>query len=388
MTPPPPGCPSSSVDLWSEAVLLDPYPTFAALRAAGSVVWLEQQGVAALPRFEQMHAALADWRRFSSAQGVAVDDYMNACMGEMILSSDPPAHDQYRKPLFDQLSSGALVAAVPEVEAAASRFADAVARRERFDAVADLARPYSLRVVADLLGLPEEGRDAYPELAERAFNVFGPPDDRAADGFTAMAELIHRGLLTNEPGGLLPGGKGEELWRVGMGGLVVSYTWPGIDTTVNALAGAVLLFAEHPDQWDALREDRSLIPRAFNEVLRLHTPVQFFTRHLTEDVEIGGVPLPGGTKVLLMYGSANRDERRFPDPDRFDIRREPTVNLSFGRGVHLCVGMHLARLEAHSLLEALADRVARFELTAQPRWKVNNTLHGLETLPVHAVPAR
>jgi cytochrome P450 len=382
----PPGCPSSAVDLWSDAVLADPYPVFAELRAAGPVVWLERYGLAALPRFEQVHAALADWRRFSSARGVGVGPEGNS-FPDHILNTDPPLHDEFRKPLHVQLSSAALAAAVPEVEATALSFAKAVARAGSFDAVADLSRPYSLTVVADLLGLPEDGRQAYPPLAERAFNVFGPSGPRTADGFVAAAELLQRAAAGGEPGALLPGRYGEELWRLGAGVSVVSYTWPGIDTTVNALASAVLLFARHPDQWNALRADRSLIPAAFNEVLRLHAPVHFFTRVLTGDTDIEGVCLPAGTRALMMYGSANRDEQRFPDPDRFDVRRNPTAQLAFGRGPHLCVGINLARLEAHALFAALADRIARFELAAEPCWTINHTLHGLASVPVRAIPA-
>jgi cytochrome P450 len=380
------GCPSSTVDLWADEVLADPFPAFAGLRSAGPVVWLERHGVAAFPRFTEVRAALADWRRFSSARGVGVDERMNEYMGENPIASDPPAHDAYRRPLVDQLSPTALVGTEPGIAVLARRFADAAVRRPSFDAVADLARPYSLTVVADLVGLPPDDRDAYPALAERAFNVFGPGGDRTTDGFLAAGELIQKAFAAAEPGGLVPGGRGEALCRQGMPALLVPYTWPGIDTTVNALASAVLLFARHPEQWDILRADRSLIPAAFNEVLRLHSPVQFFTRSVTEDTAVAGVPLGAGTRVLLMYGSANRDELRFPDPDVFDIRRDASGHLGFGRGVHLCVGIHLARLEAHALLAALADRVARFELTGDPHWTLNNTLHGLGELPVRAVP--
>ncbi|HEV3363124.1 MAG TPA: cytochrome P450 [Acidimicrobiia bacterium] len=381
------GCPSSDVDLWAEDVLADPYPTFAELRETGPVVWLERHGLVALPRHAEVAAALADWRRFSSARGVGIDDGMNAAMGESPIASDPPAHDIYRKPLVEQLSSAALAGTAPYVGELAVRYAEAAVRAGSFDAVADLARPFSLTVVGDLVGLRPDDRDAYPALAERAFNVFGPTGPRTADGFLAVGEFIQRTLAAAEPGGLLPGGRGEQLCRLGMPMMLITYTWPGIDTTVNALATAVLLFARHPEQWDELRADRSLIPPAFNEVLRLHAPVHYFTRHATQDVDVAGVTLPAGTKVLVMYGSANRDERRFPDPDRFDIHRRADGHLAFGRGVHLCAGIHLARLEGHALLAALVDRVARFDLIAEPRWTLNNTLHGLASLHVQVVPA-
>jgi cytochrome P450 len=379
-------CPSSGLDLWSDAVLADPYPAFAELRTAGPVVWLERHGVAALPRYDEVHAALADWRRFSSARGVGVGELGNG-IGESVIASDPPVHSDYRKPLADQLSAAALTPDAPEIQATARRFADAVVKRPTFDAVADLARPYSLAVVADLLGLPEPGREDYPGLAERAFNIFGPDGPRPTDAMVAFGEIAQRTLDVTGSGALAPGRRGDELCRMGRPFTLISYLWPGIDTTVNGLASAVALFARHPDQWEAVRADRSLIPGAFQEVLRLHAPVQFFTRWVTEDVDVSGVKLEAGTRVLVMYGSANRDERRYADPDRFDVRRDAGGQLAFGRGVHLCVGINLARLEAHALLGALADCVARFEPAGDVRWQVNNTLHGPAEAPVRAIPA-
>jgi len=378
--------PSSGLDLWSDAVLADPYPTFAALRAAGPVVWLERHGLAALPRYDEVHATLADWRRFSSARGVGVGELGNG-LGESVIASDPPVHSAYRKPLAEQLSISALTSDVSEIEASARRFAEVVTRCGSFDAVADLARPYSLTVVADLLGLPESGREDYPGLADRAFNIFGPDGPRPLDAMGAFGEIVQRALDVTESGALVPGRRGDGLCRMGRPFTLISYLWPGIDTTVNALSSAVALFAHHPDQWEAVRADRSLIPGAFQEVLRLHAPVHFFTRWVTEDVDVSGVRLDAGTRVLVMYGSANRDERRYPDPDRFDVRRDAGGQLAFGRGVHLCVGINLARLEANALLSALADRVARFEPAGDVRWQVNNTLHGPAEAPVRAIPA-
>jgi cytochrome P450 len=145
------------------------------------------------------------------------------------------------------------------------------------------------------------------------------------------------------------------------------------------------LFATHPDQWEKVRADRSLVPGAFNEVLRMHAPVHYFTRVVTVDTEVDGVTLPTGTRVLVMYGSANRDEHAFADPDRFDVTRNPVKQLAFGRGVHLCVGINLARVEAHSLLDALADRVERFVPAGEAAWRANNTLHGLASCPLRAL---
>jgi cytochrome P450 len=163
--------------------------------------------------------------------------------------------------------------------------------------------------------------------------------------------------------------------------MMLDYVTPSLDTTILAITNAVALFAAHPDQWDAVRADRSLIPHAINESLRLESVVPQFSRVLTDDHEVGGVPLPEGTRVALLYGSANRDERKYPDPKRFDVTRRPSDHLAFGRGEHVCVGMHLARLEMTALLEQLADRVERFEVVGS-RPLINNGLRGLEHLEV------
>ncbi|MFF3568120.1 cytochrome P450 [Nocardia jiangxiensis] len=171
--------------------------------------------------------------------------------------------------------------------------------------------------------------------------------------------------------------------------VMLDYITPSLDTTILAITNTIALFAEHPDQWDLLRADRSLIPHAINESLRLESPVPQFSRVLTDDHEIGGVALPAGARVALLYASANRDERHYPDPTRFDITRRPADHLAFGRGEHVCVGMHLARLEMGVLLERLADRVTRFHIR-DSRPLINNGLRGLDSLEVtvDAVPDR
>ncbi|MGE3357066.1 MAG: cytochrome P450 [Acidimicrobiia bacterium] len=380
----------SDLDLWSEAVLADPLPAFRALRDAGPAVWLERHGVLALPRHAEVRAALADWEAFSSAAGVSVSPEVNAARQPNILESDPPEHDELRRTLAAQLSAPCLAPERDRLAAIARELVDAALARTAdgaFDGAADLARPYSLRVVSDLLGLPEEGRSGLPELAERAFNLMGPTNERSLDGLEAVTEIFRHAFAVARSGCLAPGSKGAELVAGGEADKIAAYTWPGIDTTVLGVAAALHLFARHPDQWALVREDPSLAGPAFAEALRLHTPVKHFSRLTTGDVSRAGLDIPAGTRVLVMYGSANRDERRYADPDRFDVTRNPTDHLGFGRGIHLCVGIHLARLEASVLLAELVARVERFEEAGPPRWLVNNTLHGLASLPLRAVPA-
>jgi cytochrome P450 len=381
----PVNCPTSDVDLWSDEVLADPYPTYRTLRNLGPAVWLERVGVVTFPRFDEVRAALPDWQTYSSASGVSLDADVNRSMGASTLKSDPPEHERYRKPLATQLSVASLNGAATErIVETAERIVDRALSQETFDAVTDIAQPYSLTVVSDFVGLPEEGRNELLSLAERAFNIFGPPGDRCRDAREGLASIHRYNADVCAHAKLAPGGKGAELVGNGMGEAITAYTWPGIDTTVNAISAAIELFATNPDQWDLVRNNPSLIPSAFNEVLRLHAPVHYFARQTTRDVTVGDIEIGEGQQVLLMYGSANRDERRYPDPDRFDVTRNPLDHLAFGRGIHLCVGINLARLEAHTLLAALARRVERFEPIGEAVWMRNNTLHGLKSRPVRA----
>jgi 4-methoxybenzoate monooxygenase (O-demethylating) len=163
---------------------------------------------------------------------------------------------------------------------------------------------------------------------------------------------------------------------------VRSFLTAGLDTTVVGLGNALFCFAQHPEQWRRLREDPSLARAAFDEVLRYESPVQTFFRTTTRPVEVSGVALGEGDKVLLFLAAANRDARRWEHPERFDITRRASGHLAFGMGIHGCVGMAVARLEAEILLPLLASRVATIELDGEPVRRLNNTLRGLARLPL------
>jgi cytochrome P450 len=172
-----------------------------------------------------------------------------------------------------------------------------------------------------------------------------------------------------------------EVPRAACPALMVDYMGPSLDTTISAISNAVWLFAHHPAQWDVIREDPSLIRGAINEVLRYESPIQGFSRYVERDVDMDGVLLPADSRAIVFYGSGNRDERKFADPDRFDVRRGANDQLGFGAGPHACVGMHLARIEMRALLTALASRVHRFEVVEAQR-SLHNVLRGFSYLRV------
>ena len=163
--------------------------------------------------------------------------------------------------------------------------------------------------------------------------------------------------------------------------MMVDYLGPSLDTTISAIATAVWLFAKNPDQWDMVRENPRLMHSAVNEVLRYDPPIQGFSRYVARDVDMDGVLLPAGSRAIVFYGAANRDERKYPDPDRFDVLRRPGDHLGFGAGPHACVGMNLARIEMVALFTALAERVRRFTILEEKAIP-NNVLRGFKVLQV------
>jgi cytochrome P450 len=168
--------------------------------------------------------------------------------------------------------------------------------------------------------------------------------------------------------------------------LMVDYIAPSLDTTISAISSALYLFATHPEQWQILREDPSLINNAVNEVVRFEAPLRAFARHARCDTEVAGVHIPQGAGLLVIYASANRDEREWDAPDTFDIRRDANRHLGFGQGAHACAGQSLARLETSAMLRALVDRVDRIELAAEPTWAINNIIRRHEHLPLKLIP--
>jgi cytochrome P450 len=277
---------------------------------------------------------------------------------------------------------------VMEAEKATAR----IAELGSFDGVRDLAWHLPLAVVRALVGLPEAGRERMLEWGSAGFNAGGPDNERSRAGRVLRLEMMQYMQTTAVPGKLTPGSWGDQLYAAAERGEIPldrcaremsNYVGPSLDTTINATTSALWLFAEHPDQWEALCQNPALIPNAVQEALRIESPIQFFTRYVTQDVLVDGIVVPANSRVLVMYGSANRDERHWEDPERFDITRDASDQLAFGHGAHVCLGMPLARLEIETLLASLTKRVKRFRVAA-PERAINNTLRGFARLPLVA----
>ncbi|MFF4748669.1 cytochrome P450 [Streptomyces sp. NPDC002514] len=238
---------------------------------------------------------------------------------------------------------------MPRIEAEADRVVAELVGGGRFEAVTELAEHLPMAVVSDLVGPPDHGRQKMLQWAAAIWDTQGPADERAAAALPAVQEFMAFAAKDAVPGKLNPTGRPAHLYQAAEQGeipldkcpmVMLDYVTPSLDTTILAITNVVALFAENLDQWDLLRADRSLIPHAINESLRVECPVPQFSWVLTEDHEIDGVPPAVGSRVALLYGSANRDERQYPDPARFDITRRPSDHLAFGRGEHVCPGTH------------------------------------------------
>jgi cytochrome P450 len=382
--------PRTDIDLYTEDAIVSPYENYRLLRDLGPAVWLERNEVWAMTRYRDVHAALADPQTFSSASGVALNDQTNERMGRTTVATDPPHHDRFRSLINRPLTPKALRPHHELFHRHADELVEKLLGAGTFDVVTDFAQVFPLSVVCDLLGWPVDRRADFPAWSCAIFNLSGPMNERSIAELPVIAEMFKytegvidsRGLRAGSCGAeLLAAAEAEQIDSDQIPSLIGAYLAPAIDTTIAMLSSALWLLGRDPSLWQAIRQDHSLIPNALNEVLRYESPVRGYTRLLTREHDIDGTTLPAGSRVFLLLGAANRDERRWDEPDTFDIRRpDAKHHIGFGHGIHSCIGQSLVRLEATALFTALAKRVRRIEVGA-PAWRVNNVVRGLTSLP-------
>jgi len=357
----------------------------------GPAVWLEKYRMFALTRYDVVVRVLRDWEGFPSAFGVMMNDDMNQVLRGNTLCSDGDAHNRLRRVVIRPVTPAALKSLEDEVEREAEGVVDRLCAKGRFCATAELATYLPVTIVSNAVGLPEQGRERMMQWSIGMFNCFGPLNERARNAMPVLSEMMHYARTHAVPGKLKPGSWAEALHTAAAVGevppeavpvMMIDYMGPSLDTTIFGISSGVWLFAKHPDQWDLVRDEPSLIPSAINEVLRMEAPVQGFSRYVARDYDLDGVALPAGSRAIVFYGAANRDPQQFADPDRFDIRRDNAGrHMAFGAGPHMCVGMNLAKLEMRALFVALARRVKRFHVEKEERM-LNNVLRGFSKLIV------
>jgi cytochrome P450 len=391
--------PHLGIDPFATDFFDDPFPAHEQLRQAGPIVYLDTWNVYGVARYAEVYAVLNDPAAFCSSRGVGLSDFAREKPWRppsLILEADPPAHTRTRAVLAKVLSPAVMKQIRDRFMAVAEAKVDELLDRRSFDAVTDLAEAYPLAVFPDAVGLRPEGREHLLAYAGVVFNAFGPPNElrqtaieRSAPHQAYVAAQCQRDNLT-------AGGFGACVHAFVDKGditdaeaplLVRSLLSAGLDTTVYGIGAAVYCLARFPDEMARLRADPSLARNAFEEAVRFESPVQTFFRTTTRDVAIGGSQIGEGEKVLMFLAAANRDSRRWNDPDRYDITRKTSGHVGFGAGIHMCVGQLVARLEGEAILSALARKVASISVSGPVTRRYNNTLRGLESLPITLTPA-
>ncbi|MCA4997890.1 cytochrome P450 [Tsukamurella tyrosinosolvens] len=395
--------PSSDADPFGSAILENPDEFHAELRDAGPVVHLRRYDVYAMARYDQVHAALTDWQSFESGAGVGYSNFRTEKPWRppsLLLETDPPVHDAPREVLSSILSMRAIRRLSEYWKADATAFVESLPASTAVDAARDVAAQFPLRVFPDAVGIGENGRENLLPYGDHLFNAFGPHNDLVARGeptIPAIAQWVNQQCARENLAQTVYGDQptfGAEVWKAADRGDITAEQAPtivrsllsaGVDTTVHGLGAVLHALATNPEQWAQLRTHPGLARIAFDEAVRAEAPVQTFFRTATRDIRVDDVIIPAGKKILMFLGAANRDPRRWDNPDKFDLSRNPSGHVGFGMGIHQCVGQHVARLEAESLLRALARRFRRIDIAGIPIRHHNNTMRAWESLPVELV---
>lgn len=374
----------------------DPYAVYRRLRDETPFYHDERWDLWVLSRFDDVQNALRDWRTYSQEPDVDIDGFMEDLLEPdgNILVMDPPRHDELRRLVqgTNVFSPKAIKEMEPQVTALVDGLIDAFAGQGTADAVEAFTYPLPLSVGPVLIGFPAEDLPMIDGWQRRTQPR--TPHERGipADAFEAGAQLRayiedlvadRRQHPRNDLVSRIATAEldGERLTTEAVGLTFILFE-ASIDTTSGLLSNGLLALARNPDQRRRLVEDPSLIPNAVEEMLRYDMPVQFNARTLTTEVTLHGVTAPAGARTLVLFGSANRDERAFEDPDRFDVGRRIKRHVGFGEGIHHCIGAPLARMEARIALERFLARIPEFEIDGTPERITKQNLRGFKPLPI------
>lgn len=388
--------PVIDADPFSIENLTNPYELQEQIRETGPVVYLSKYDAYATGRFEIISEIIANWQDFISGEGVGLNEPWRT---RGLLPSDPPEHDAPREVLQEILSARVLRSMQDQCTARASTLIDELLDGHgsgavvEIDGVKDIASVFPVNFFPDASGIESEGREKLVDYADHIFNALGPRNELTKAG-ECPAKALNEwadGLCQRDR--LAPEGFGADIWAAADRGEILHEYAPlltrslltaGVDTTVYGISALLHAMAANPEQYQQLRNNPGMLKVAFDEALRVESPVQSIFRKIKIDVTLGGVHLKAGRRILMNFGAANRDPRRWENPDSFDLTRDPSGHLAFGMGVHQCVGQHAARLQATTLLEELMKRVESMELVspASVEHAPNNSLRGWASVPI------
>jgi len=400
----------AEIDLYDPAIYAErvPHEEFAVLRREAPVYWHREPngpGFWALTKYEDIVTVSQDSATFSSSRGgTNIDDMPPdalAMIRTLMLNMDPPKHTVYRRLVATGFTPAMIRKMEPHVREVTTSVIDAIASRGECDFVTAVAAELPLQVIAAILGVPHDERHKMFDWSNRLIG-FDDPDLTSSpeDGQQAATELFMYGHQLAEKRRQEPRDDlittllraeidGSALSEAEFDAFFLLLVVAGNETTRNAISGSMRAFMEHPDQRRRLIDDPSQMPVAIEEMLRWVSPLNYFRRTVTRDVEIRGQKIREGEKVVMFYPSGNRDEEIFDDPYSFDISRSPNPHMAFGGGGHhFCLGASLARLEMRVMFEELFRRLPDMEPAGPPRRLRSNFINGIKSLPVRFTPER
>ena len=373
----------------------DPYPVYRRLREEAPLYYNEQHDFYALSRFGDVDSALSDPKTYISGQGDVLEVIKSGIdipPGTVIME-DPPVHTTHRRLLSGVFTPRKVAALEPKIREFCARSLDPLVGAARFDFVADIGAQVPMRTISMLLGIPEQDQESFRDRVDSDLRTeAGQPmqtsinvGDMFASYIDWRAEHPSDDIMTD----LLQAefedetGTRRRLTRDEILVYLAVVSGAGNETTSRLIGWAGKVLADHPDQRRELAADPALIPSAIEELLRYEPPGTHIGRYVARDVEWYGQRVPEGSATLLLVASANRDDRRYPDGDRFDIHREFSLSVTFGRGIHYCLGAALARLEGRIALEETLKRFPEWDVdTDAARLAPTSTVRGWESLPV------
>lgn len=388
---PPTGVPVWDVDPYNPAILADPYPFFSELHKKGAFAYLPKYSMLVCGGYDVTREVFSDHGRFVSSRGVGLSDFKLEepwRPPSIVLEVDPPEHNRTRRVIMRALSPKVVRDLRDAFQADAEALVDEVLAKGEIDAVADLSEAFPTRVFPRAVGIKDPDTRKLIDYGAMVFNALGPDNELRQGTMAKAPEIVpwinaacrRTSLNSNGIGAAIHAAADEgEITEPEAEMLVRSLLSAGVDTTVTGIGNALWCLATNPEEWEKLKDDPDkLALPAFEETLRYTSPVQAFCRTAAQSTEVAGVAIEEGTKILCVLGAANRDPAHWEHPDRFDISRKAAGHLALGVGVHVCVGQNIARAEGQAILQALAKRVDKLELTATPVWRPNNAIHALD----------
>jgi cytochrome P450 len=392
--------PEAYYDPYDFAIDDDPYPVWKRLREERPLYYNERHDFYAVSRFADVERGLSDWKTYISGKGSVLEvikSGMEIPPGSIIFE-DPPEHDEHRALLSRVFRPRAIAELEPKVREFCARSLDPLVGTGGFDFIADLGAQMPMRTIGYLLGIPEEDQEAIRDAIDAGLRLTedGQAQLAAQDLSLAQGALFsdYVDWRANNPSDDLmtellqaeyedASGTKRRLTREEVVGYVNLLAAAGNETTTRLIGWTGKVLAENPDQRAELTKDASLIPNAIEELLRYEAPSPVQARYVTKDVDHHGQVVPQGSVILLLNASANRDERKFEDPDRFDIRRKIDRHLTFGYGVHFCLGAALARLEGRIALDEVLKRFPTWDVDWDNAVRAKtSTVRGWDRLPV------